>query len=96
MLWIVIGMILLLAGMVSVVFLGMWGLIVLLAGAICMFIGYRAMMLGSGKHPDQSGTPGFGTAEYGRQQSETIDMNAPVIGEQPVNIWEKITEEKES
>ena len=95
MLWIVIGMILLLAGMVSIVFLGMWGLFVLLAGAVCMFVGYRAMMLGSGKHPDQSGTPGFGAGEYGRQQSETIPRNAPVIGEQPSDIWEQVTEDKQ-
>ena len=92
--WIIIGLVFLLVGMVFVVFGGMWGLFVLLAGAICMFIGYRAMMLGSGKHPDQSGTPGFGTGEYGRQQSETIDRNAPVIGEQPANLWDQITEDK--
>ena len=96
MLWIVIGMVLLLAGMVCVIFLGIWGLAVLLAGAVCMFIGYRAMMLGSGKHPEQGGTPGFGTGEYGRQQSETIDRNAPVIGEQPADIWEQMTEDNKS
>ena len=93
MLWIVIGMIGLLAGLVCMVFAGMWGLLLLLAGAVCMFVGYRAMMLGSGKYADQSGTPGFGAGEYGRQQSETISRNAPVIGEQPADIWDQITED---
>ena len=94
MLWIVIGMIALLAGMICIVFAGIWGLAVLLAGAICLFAGYRAMMLGSGHHPEQSGTPGFGTAEYGRQQTETIKRDAPVIGEQPANIWEQVTDDQ--
>ena len=94
MLWIVIGLVALLVGMVCVVFGGMWGLTVLLAGAVCIFVGYRAMMLGSGKHPDQSGVPGFGAGAYGRQQSETIPRNAPVIGEQPSDIWEQVTEDR--
>ena len=94
MLWIAIGMILLLVGIICVVLGGFWGLAVLLAGAVSMFVGYRAMMLGSGKHPDQSGTPGFGAGAYGRQQSETIPKNAPVTGEQSADIWVQVTGEK--
>ena len=93
MLWIVIGMIGLLAGLVCMVFAGMWGLLLLLAGAVSMFVGYRAMMLGSGKYADQSGTPGFSAGAYGRQQSETITRNAPVMGEQPPDIWNQLTKE---
>jgi hypothetical protein len=87
MIWSICGMIGILAGLVVMV-LGkvLLGLLLLLAGVILMAVNYVTMMRGAAY------LPGDGDADSvpGRQQSEIVKMDQPVIGEKDSSIWEKM------
>ena len=89
MLWIILGMVGMLAGIVVMV-LGqvLIGLILLAAGVACMALNYATMMRGRGDDPDQAIYNGL--AGQGKQQSEVVKANMPETGEQNPNVWEKL------
>ena len=76
-----------LAGLVVMV-LGkvLLGLLLLLAGVVLMAVNYVTMMRGA------SYLPGDGDADSvpGRQQSEIVKMDQPVVGENNASVWEKM------
>ena len=89
MLWIFLGMIAMLAGLVIMVLGGTWiGLILLLVGCGMMAVNYVTMMRGSGYHPDQGMHNGLGG--QGKQQSEVVKADMTEPGEQSPEIWEKM------
>ena len=87
MIWSICGMIGILAGLVVMV-LGkvLLGLLLLLAGVVLMAVNYVTMMRGA------SYLPGDGDADSvpGRQQSEIVKMDQPVVGENNASVWEKM------
>ena len=87
MIWSICGMIGILAGLVVMV-LGkvLLGLLLLLAGVVLMAVNYVTMMRGA------SYLPGDGDADSvpGRQQSEIVKMDQPVVGEKNASVWEKM------
>ena len=89
MLWVFLGMIAMLVGLVIMV-LGQTiiGLILLLGGGGLMVFQYSTMMRGSGHHPDQGMYNGLGG--QGKQQSEVIEADMTEPGEQSPEIWEKM------
>ena len=89
MIWIALGMIAMLAGIVVMV-LGkvLIGVILLLAGVAAMAFNYVTMMRGRGEEPNQGTINGL--AGQGKQQSETVKVNMPEPGEQSPEIWEKM------
>lgn len=94
MLWILISMLAMLAGMVVMV-LGqvLIGLILLLGGGCLMAFNYSTMMRGRGQDPDQgsiSGVPGG----MGKQQSDAISIDPFTSGEQNAAIWDKMEDKK--
>ena len=89
MLWIMLGMLAMLAGIVVMVLGGTWiGLVLLLAGVGLMTFNYATMMRGRGQNPDQGIHNGLGG--QGKQQSEVVSGNMPEPGEQSPDIWEKM------
>jgi membrane protein implicated in regulation of membrane protease activity len=89
MLWIMLGMLAMLAGMVIMVLGSTWiGLVLLLAGVGLMAFNYATMMRGRGQDPEQGLYNGLNG--QGKQQSETVDVNMPEPGEQSPGIWEKM------
>ena len=89
MLWIVFGLVGILAGIVLMVLSHViLGVVVLLAGVICMAMNYVTMMRGRGEDPNQGTINGI--AGQGKQQSETVKVNMPESGEQDPSIWEKM------
>ena len=89
MLWIVLGMIGILAGIVLMILSNLWlGLVVLLAGVGLMAFNYSTMMRGRGDNPDQGTYNGL--SGQGKQQSEAVSANMPEQGEQIPEIWEKM------
>ena len=89
MLWIMLGMLAMLAGMVIMVLGSTWiGLVLLLAGVGLMAFNYATMMRGRGQDPEQGLYNGLNG--QGKQQSETVDVNMPEPGEQSPEIWEKM------
>ena len=89
MLWIFLGMIAMLAGLVIIVLGKMLiGLILLLAGVGMMAFNYSTMMRGSGQNPDQGIHNGLGG--QGKQQSEVVKADMAEPGEQSPDIWEKM------
>ena len=89
MLWIMLGMLAMLAGMVIMVLGSTWiGLVLLLAGVGLMAFNYATMMRGRGQDPEQGLYNGLNG--QGKQQSETVDVNMPEPGEQNPDIWEKM------
>ncbi len=93
MLWIILGMIAMLAGLVIMV-LGqvLIGLILLLAGVGMMAFNYTTMMRGRGDDPEQGTYNGL--YGQGKQQSETVKAHMPEPGEQNPAVWEKMEETK--
>ena len=89
MLWVFLGMIAMLVGIVVMV-LGqtMIGLILLLGGGGLMVLNYVTMMRGSGHNPDQGIYNGLGG--QGKQQSEVVKADMTEPGEQSPEIWEKM------
>ena len=89
MLWVFLGMIAMLVGLVIMV-LGqvLIGLILLLGGGGLMVFHYSTMMRGSGHHPDQGIHNGLGG--QGKQQSEVVKADMTDPGEQSPEIWEKM------
>ena len=89
MLWVFLGMIAMLVGIVVMV-LGQLpiGLILLLGGVALMAFNYVTMMRGSGYHPDQGMHNGLGG--QGKQQSEVVKADMAEPGEQSPEIWEKM------
>ena len=89
MIWIALGMIAMLAGIVVMV-LGkvLIGVILLLAGGALMVLNYVTMMRGRGQEPNQGLYNGL--RGEGRQQSETVDVPMHAAGEQSSEIWEKM------
>ena len=89
MLWIMLGMLAMLAGMVIMVLGSTWiGLVLLLAGVGLMAFNYATMMRGRGQDPEQGLYNGLNG--QGKQQSETVDAKMPEPGEQSPGIWEKM------
>ena len=88
MLWILIGMLCVLAGIILLITGGMWGLVFLLGGLGVMILNYSTMMRGRGMEPNQGTVNGFNG--QGKQQSEAVEASQPVIGEQPADIWEQV------
>ena len=89
MLWIMLGMLAMLAGMVIMVLGSTWiGLVLLLAGVGLMAFNYATMMRGRGQDPEQGLYNGLNG--QGKQQSETVDVKMPEPGEQSPGIWEKM------
>ena len=89
MLWVFLGMIAMLVGLVIMV-LGqvLIGLILLLGGGGLMVLNYVTMMRGSGHNPDQGIYNGLGG--QGKQQSEVVKADMTEPGEQSPEIWEKM------
>ena len=89
MLWIMLGMLAMLAGMVIMVLGSTWiGLVLLLAGVGLMAFNYATMMRGRGQDPEQGLYNGLNG--QGKQQSEAVDVKMPEPGEQSPGIWEKM------
>ena len=88
MLWILFGMLCVLAGIILLITGGMWGLVFLLGGLGVMILNYSTMMRGRGMEPNQGTVNGFNG--QGKQQSEAVEASQPVIGEQPADIWEQV------
>ena len=89
MLWIMLGMLAMLAGMVIMVLGSTWiGLVLLLAGVGLMAFHYATMMRGRGQDPEQRLYNGLNG--QGKQQSEAVDAKMPEPGEQSPGIWEKM------
>ena len=88
MLWSLIGMLCVLAGIILLITGGMWGLVFLLGGLGVMILNYSTMMRGRGMEPNQGTVNGFNG--QGKQQSEAVEASQPVIGEQPADIWEQV------
>ena len=88
MLWILIGMLCVLAGIILLITGGMWGLVFLLGGLGVMILNYSTMMRGRGMEPNQGTVNGLNG--QGKQQSEALEASQPVIGEQPADIWEQV------
>ena len=86
MLWIISGLICILAGIVIMVLGSMWGLLLMLVGVVCMALNYVFMMRGRGFDPDQGSINGPGGK--GKQQTDAVKAPQPGSGEQPANIWE--------
>ena len=82
---IVLGLFLLIGGK-------LWGALVMLAGVGVIFFVYAKLMRGSGFDPDQATINGI--AGQGKQQSEAVKENLPVIGEQSANIWDQLENKK--
>lgn len=89
MLWILLGMLAVLAGIVVLVLGSMWGIVLLLGGIGLTAVYYRTMMRGRGYDPEQGTLNGLGG--QGKQQSETVKVTQPVIGEQSADIWDQMT-----
>ena len=89
MIWIALGLIAMLAGMVIMV-LGkvLIGLILLLAGVGMIAFNYVTMMRGRGDDPDQATVNGL--RGQGKQVSEVVKDSIPDPGEQSPDIWEKM------
>ena len=89
MMWILIGMLGMLAGIVVMV-LGqvLIGLILLLVGVGLMAFNYTTMMRGRGNDPEQGTYNGL--YGQGKQQSETISVKMPEPGEQNPTVWDKM------
>ena len=89
MLWVFLGMIAMLVGIVVMV-LGQLpiGLILLLVGCGMMAVNYVTMMRGRGCNPDQGMHNGLGG--QGKQQSEVVKADMAEPGEQSPEIWEKM------
>ncbi len=64
------------------------GVILLLAGIVAFVIGTSKMLRAQGYRGE--GAYGEGIYGQGRQQSELVELDAPVAGEQPANIWDKV------
>ena len=88
MLWIVFGLVGMLAGMVAMVMGNMLGLTLLIISVAAMAFNYVTMMRGRGDEPDQGTINGL--KGQGKQQSETVKANSPASGEQNPGIWEKM------
>ena len=89
MLWIFLGMIAMLAGLVIIV-LGkvLIGLILLLVGVGLMAFNYTTMMRGRGNDPEQGTYNGL--YGQGKQQSETVSVKMPEPGEQNPTVRDKM------
>ncbi len=62
------------------------GLLAILVGLILLAIFYVIMMRGAAYLPGDGDADGM----PGRQQSEIVKMDQPVIGEQSSAVWEKM------
>ena len=82
---IVLGLFLLIGGK-------LWGALVMLAGVGVIFCIYAKLMRGSGFDPDQGTINGI--KGQGKQQSDAVKENMPVIGEQSANIWDQLENKK--
>ena len=70
----------------------LWGALVMLAGVGVIFFVYAKLMRGSGFDPDQATINGI--AGQGKQQSDAVKENLPVIGEQSADIWNQLENKK--
>ena len=64
------------------------GLLLLLAGIVAFVIGTAKMLRAQGYRGE--GAYSEGLYGQGRQQSELVKVDQPVMGEQSVNIWDKV------
>ena len=93
MLWIIVGGLFILAGIVVLIMGNMWGLALIFGGVLAGFFCYSNMMRGKGMDPDQGTINGL--SGQGKQQSEAVTVSQPVIGEQPADIWKQMEQKKE-
>ena len=70
----------------------LWGALVMLAGIGAIFFVYAKLMRGSGFDPDQGTINGL--KGQGKQQSDAVKIDQPVVGEQPANIWNQLENKK--
>jgi hypothetical protein len=88
------GIALMIGSFVLLIFGQMIGLLTLLTGAGLTFTYVFLMMRGAGYHPT-SASLADGDAFPGRQQSQVArDQSIPVMDEKPVNIWDKMGQNK--
>ena len=66
----------------------MVGLLAMFAGIILLFTFYIKMMHRSSMDPNQGTINGL--AGQGKQQSEVVKMDRPVVGEQDSSIWDQM------
>ena len=64
------------------------GVVLLLAGVVVFVIGTAKMLRAQGYRGESA--YGKGLYGQGRQQSELVKVDQPVMGEQPANIWDKV------
>ena len=64
------------------------GVVLLLAGVVVFVIGTAKMLRAQGYQGE--GAYEEGLYGQGRQQSELVKVDQPVMGEQPANIWDKV------
>ena len=86
------GGLLIVLGLILLLQSKLWGALVLVAGLGVIFFGYSGMMRISGKNPEQATINGI--AGQGKQQSEAVKENLPVIGEQSADIWDQLENKK--
>ena len=70
----------------------LWGVLILLAGIGIIFFIYAKLMRGSGFDPDQGTINGL--KGQGKQQSDAVKVEQPVIGEQSADIWDQLENKK--
>lgn len=84
----ILGILTMIAGLVLMVMGKMWGLLMILFGAIALMVRYARMMHGRGYDPAQGSINGL--AGQGKQTPDAVSTNQPPVGEQPANIWERM------
>ena len=91
MLWILLGFLGIILGMIVVMCGSMvGGMAIMVAGMVLMCANYVTMMRGRGKDPEQGSLNG--PNGKGKQTSDAVSADQPVVGEQSANIWEKMEE----
>ena len=88
MIWIILGIVGIFAGVIVMILGHMWALAVMGLGFVSMVVGSVRMLRVGGYSPEGVFFNGLGG--QGRQQSEAVKQEVPGSGEQPANIWEMV------
>jgi predicted lipid-binding transport protein (Tim44 family) len=84
----ILGILTMIAGLVLMVMGKMWGLLMILFGAIALMVRYARMMHGRGYDPEQGSINGL--TGQGKQTPDVVSTNQPPVGEQSANIWKQM------
>ena len=84
----VLAILCILGGLVAMICGKMLGLLIIFGGIILLFVFYCKMMNRSSLDPNQGTINGLNG--QGKQQSEAVKMDRPVVGEQSANIWDQM------